>query len=75
MVPGDEDLAVARKALALGAADYVTKPFGLDYLDAVLTIYLAKSEASDCVAPPATGSATRGTAVAPPARPVDSDAG
>jgi CheY-like chemotaxis protein len=53
MVTGDEDLGLTRKALALGAADYVTKPFDLDHLDAVLTIYLAGSEASQRAAPPA----------------------
>jgi CheY-like chemotaxis protein len=45
MVTANEDLSIARKALGLGAADYVTKPFDLDYLDAVLNIYLSKSEA------------------------------
>ena len=45
MVTANEDLSIARKALGLGAADYVTKPFDLDYLDAVLNIYLSKGEA------------------------------
>jgi CheY-like chemotaxis protein len=45
MVTANEDLSFARKALGLGAADYVTKPFDLDYLDAVLNIYLSKGGA------------------------------
>ena len=44
MVTANEDLSLARKALSLGACDYVTKPFDLDYLDAVLNIYLAKTD-------------------------------
>ena len=46
MVTANEDLSLARKALSLGAADYVTKPFDLDYLDAVLNMYLSKDEPS-----------------------------
>jgi two-component system OmpR family response regulator len=46
MVTANEDLSLARKALALGAADYVTKPFDLDYLDALLNIYLPKGGAA-----------------------------
>jgi len=44
MVTANEDLSLARKALSLGACDYVTKPFDLDYLDAVLNIYLSKTD-------------------------------
>jgi CheY-like chemotaxis protein len=44
MVTANEDLSFARKALSLGACDYVTKPFDLDYLDAVLNIYLSKTD-------------------------------
>jgi len=40
MVTGLEDLDTARQALAAGAADYLTKPFTLQFLDAVLDIYL-----------------------------------
>ena len=39
MVTAMEDLDTARKALAAGAADYLTKPFTLDYLDSVLAVY------------------------------------
>jgi DNA-binding response OmpR family regulator len=39
MVTAIEDLDTARKALAAGAADYLTKPFTLDYLDSVLAIH------------------------------------
>ena len=40
MVTAVDDLDVARSALAAGAADYVTKPFTFDYLDAVLDIHV-----------------------------------
>src|SRR5262249_2254178 len=40
MVTAVDDLEVARSALAAGAADYVTKPFTFDYLDAVLDIHV-----------------------------------
>src|SRR5262249_2323815 len=40
MVTAVDDLDVARSALAAGAADYVTKPFTFQYLDAVLEIHL-----------------------------------
>jgi DNA-binding NtrC family response regulator len=40
MVTGLHDLDAARGALAHGAADYVTKPFPLRYLDAVLAVHL-----------------------------------
>lgn len=46
MVTANEDLSLARRALSLGAADYVTKPFDLDYLDALLNMYLTKEEAA-----------------------------
>jgi CheY-like chemotaxis protein len=39
MVTAVDDLDVARSALAAGAADYVTKPFTFQYLDAVLDIH------------------------------------
>jgi len=35
-----DDLDTARGALAQGAADYLTKPFPLRYLDSVLAIHL-----------------------------------
>jgi len=40
MVTAVEDVNVARKALAGGAADYVTKPFTFQYLDSVLDIHM-----------------------------------
>ena len=40
MVTAVDDLDVARSALTAGAADYVTKPFTFDYLDAVLDIHV-----------------------------------
>ena len=40
MVTAVDDLEVARSALAAGAADYVTKPFTFQYLDAILDIHL-----------------------------------
>jgi DNA-binding response OmpR family regulator len=39
MVTAVDDLDVARSALTAGAADYVTKPFTFQYLDAVLDIH------------------------------------
>lgn len=56
MVTGHEDLSVARRALAVGAADYLTKPFRLDYLDSVLAIHApppAERQAADAAPPPA----------------------
>jgi len=40
MVTAVDDLDAARSALTAGAADYVTKPFTFDYLDAVLDIHV-----------------------------------
>jgi two-component system OmpR family response regulator len=40
MVTAVEDLDAARGALALGAADYVTKPFSFQYLDTVLEVHM-----------------------------------
>ncbi len=50
MVTAVDDLEVARSALAAGAADYVTKPFTFQYLDAVLDIHVV---ADQTVEPPA----------------------
>jgi DNA-binding NtrC family response regulator len=47
MVTGTEDLNIARKALLVGAADYLVKPFDLDYLDSVLKIYMAQDDQAD----------------------------
>jgi CheY-like chemotaxis protein len=60
MVTGHEDLGMARRALAVGAADYLTKPFKLDYLDSVLAIHAPL---------PAERSAAAGNGVSPPAGP------
>ena len=40
MVTAEHDLDTARGALALGATDYITKPFPFGYLDAVLDVHL-----------------------------------
>lgn len=40
LVTAAEDVDDARGALSFGAADYITKPFPLSYLDAVLDVYL-----------------------------------
>jgi CheY-like chemotaxis protein len=40
MVSGIEDMETARQTLALGAADYVTKPVDFQYLDSVLQVHL-----------------------------------
>ncbi len=42
MVTALDDLDTARGALAQGAADYLTKPFPLRYLDAVLAVHLPR---------------------------------
>ena len=45
MVTAVDDLDVARSALAAGAADYVTKPFTFQYLDAVLDMHMPSERA------------------------------
>jgi DNA-binding response OmpR family regulator len=40
MVTAVEDLDSARGALAVGAADYITKPFTFPYLDSVLEVHM-----------------------------------
>ncbi len=45
MVTANDDREVAQEALALGAADYLKKPFDLNYLDAALEIYMTVSDA------------------------------
>jgi DNA-binding NtrC family response regulator len=47
MVTGTEDLSIARRALLVGAADYLVKPFDLDYLGSVLKTYMAQLEQAD----------------------------
>ena len=44
MVSGIEDMETARQALALGAADYVTKPVDFQYVDSVLQVHLFMSQ-------------------------------
>jgi CheY-like chemotaxis protein len=51
MVTAVADLATARQALAAGAADYVTKPFSFQYLDAVLDIHLPVDEIDPAMEP------------------------
>lgn len=43
MVSGHEDVAMARRTLALGAADYIAKPVDFAYLDAVLEAHTLMS--------------------------------
>lgn len=44
MVSGIEDVETARQTLALGAADYVTKPVDFQYLDSVLEVHFFLTE-------------------------------
>ena len=44
MVSAIEDQDTARQTLALGAADYITKPVDFQYLDSVLEVHLFMSE-------------------------------
>jgi CheY-like chemotaxis protein len=39
VISGTEDVEIARRAVALGAVEYVTKPVDLTYLDSVLEIH------------------------------------
>lgn len=39
VVSGTEDVEIARRAVALGAVEYVTKPIDFTYLDSVLEIH------------------------------------
>jgi len=40
MVTGNSDLSLMAKLLALGAVDYIPKPFDLDYLEQAISIQL-----------------------------------
>ncbi len=52
MITAVKDLALASESLALGARDYITKPFDLDYLErSVLTQLLSQSSASELTDP------------------------
>ena len=53
MVTAESDRSMAQEALALGANDYLKKPFDLDYLDAVLQIYMPVSIARSASVHPA----------------------
>ena len=41
MVTANADIEITSKVLQLGAADYVPKPFDLDYLDQAISIQLS----------------------------------
>jgi DNA-binding NtrC family response regulator len=41
MVTANADIAVTSKLLAMGAVDYIPKPFDLDYLDQAVSIQVA----------------------------------
>ena len=42
MVTANADIEITSKVLQLGAADYVPKPFDLDYLDQAISIQLGR---------------------------------
>jgi CheY-like chemotaxis protein len=44
VVTGNDDVSLARRARALGAADYVVKPFDLDDLGAVLDVHVTSGD-------------------------------
>ena len=44
MVTANADVGVTSQLLALGAADYIPKPFDLEYLDQAVSIQVAASE-------------------------------
>ena len=46
MVTANADIGLTSKLLALGAADYIPKPFDLDYLDQAVSIQVAASRDS-----------------------------
>lgn len=62
MVTANEDVAVARETLKLGAFDYVAKPFDFTYLERAVAAGLAR------VGAPATGRPKPGEAPAEPCR-------
>jgi CheY-like chemotaxis protein len=69
IVSANEDMIIVRKALALGAADYVTKPFDLDYLDAILNDLMTK-DVPDRAEAGALAPADQATVAGPTARSV-----
>ncbi len=44
MVTANADIGVTSKLLAMGAADYIPKPFDLDYLDQAVSIQVAAAQ-------------------------------
>ena len=46
MVTANSDIGLTSKLLALGAADYIPKPFDLEYLDQAVSIQLTASQDS-----------------------------
>ncbi|HUG36259.1 MAG TPA: response regulator [Candidatus Limnocylindrales bacterium] len=44
MVTANADIVVTSKLLALGAADYIPKPFDLEYLDQAVSIQVSASQ-------------------------------
>ena len=44
MVTANTDISLTSRLLALGAVDYIPKPFDLDYLEQAVTIQLATSQ-------------------------------
>ena len=44
MVTANADVGVTSKLLALGAADYIPKPFDLEYLDQAISIQIAANQ-------------------------------
>jgi two-component system, response regulator, stage 0 sporulation protein F len=44
MITANADISLTSKLLALGAVDYIPKPFDLDYLEQAVSIQLAASQ-------------------------------
>jgi DNA-binding response OmpR family regulator len=44
MVTANADIGVTARLLALGAADYIPKPFDLEYLDQAVSIQVTASQ-------------------------------
>jgi two-component system response regulator (stage 0 sporulation protein F) len=63
MVTANEDVALARETLKLGALDYVAKPFDFVYLERAIMAGLAQSGGGSAAAPPAAGDAFRALAL------------
>lgn len=55
MVTANEDVALARETLKIGAFDYVAKPFDFHYLDRVVSAGLVHSGAAALASGPASG--------------------